>query len=174
MRNSGADAGSPARYPAKPIPKLRRWIYIGIGSLSLIIGMIALFVPVLPTTIFLIIASWFFVRSSPYLHHKLITHPVLGPPLHRFMVSRAMPRRAKVMSIATMWIGALTGYLITRNAHILVHAAIVVITMTGTFVILFCLKTTPSEDSPRSQPRALLRKRLRHNPDRGDTTDPRP
>src|SRR5690606_18663644 len=117
-----SDSGA---YPAKPIPRLRRWIYIGIGSLSLTIGVIALFVPVLPTTIFLIIASWFFVRSSPYLHHKLITHPVLGPPLHRFMVTRAMPRRAKVMAIVTMWMGAATGYLLTRNAHILLHAAIV-------------------------------------------------
>jgi uncharacterized membrane protein YbaN (DUF454 family) len=134
------------------MPKLRRWIYITIGSLSLSIGVIALFVPVLPTTIFLIIASWFFVRSSPYLHHKLITHPVLGPPLHRFMVTRAMPRRAKILSIVSMWAGAVGGYLITRNAHIIVHAMIVVITMTGTFVILFCLKTTSSEEPPRPHP----------------------
>jgi len=166
-----SDSGA---YPAKPIPRLRRWIYIGIGSLSLTIGVIALFVPVLPTTIFLIIASWFFVRSSPYLHHKLITHPVLGPPLHRFMVTRAMPRRAKVMAIVTMWMGAATGYLLTRNAHILLHAAIVVITMTGTFVILFCLKTTPYEESPGFSVRALLRKWARRTRDRADTTGPRP
>lgn len=131
----------------KPLPRIRRWLYIGTGVLSVIIGVIGIFVPVMPTTIFLIIGSWFFVRSSPTLHHKLITHPILGPPLQRFMVSRAMPRRAKITSIVTMWIGAAGSYLITYRAPLWVHALIVVITMTGTFVILFCLKTTPSEET---------------------------
>ena len=57
-----------------------------------------------------------------------------------------MPRRAKIASIVTMWIGAAGSYLITYRAPLWVHALIVVISMTGTFEILYCLKTTSSNE----------------------------
>ncbi|MCA9727863.1 MAG: YbaN family protein [Candidatus Eisenbacteria bacterium] len=150
------ERSAPETCPAiQPLPTVRRWIYIGIGSLSVALGTIGLFVPGLPTTIFLIVASWFFVRSSPALHHKLISHPRLGPPLRRFMETRAMPRRAKVAAVTSMWLGIGSAIAMTWHAPLLLHLAMAAFAMTGTFVVLFCVHTLPASATKTvTEPRA--------------------
>ena len=79
-----------------------RLIYIVIGGLAVLLGVIGIFLPLLPTTPFLLVAAWAFAKSSPRLEHWLITHPRLGPPLRDWRERRAIPARAKVIAVTAM------------------------------------------------------------------------
>ena len=80
--------------------------YICLGWLMLVFGLIGAFVPLMPTTIFLILASWFFARSSPRLEAWLLSHPRFGATLRAWKETGAVPRGAK----ATACIGMTTGF----------------------------------------------------------------
>ncbi len=66
------------------------------------LGIVGVYLPLLPTTPFLILASFFFARSSPALHQWLLNQPVIGKYLLAWEKERAIPRRAKYL--ATMMI----------------------------------------------------------------------
>lgn len=90
--------------------------YICLGWLMLALGCIGAFVPLMPTTVFLILASWFFARSSPRLEARLLNNPQFGPTLRAWQQTGAVPRGAKIMAcigmtagFALFWIGAHPG-----------------------------------------------------------------
>ena len=87
-----------------PGRSLRRWLYALLGVLSVGVGFLGVFVPGLPTTIFLILASYLFTRSCPWLEQKLVRAPIFKPYLRYLEGDRAMPLRARVATIAMIWV----------------------------------------------------------------------
>lgn len=83
-----------------------RWLLAGAGLLSMGLGLIGVFVPLLPTTPFLLLASVCFLRSSKTLHRRLMTHRILGPYLQGYLQHRAISRRIRRNSLYMLW-GAL-------------------------------------------------------------------
>ncbi|MBQ1227491.1 MAG: YbaN family protein [Alistipes sp.] len=75
-----------------------------LGVVSLVLGVVGIFLPLLPTTPFLLLSAWLFVRSSPGLYAWLINHPRLGPYIRNFRENRALPLRVKVVSITMVWL----------------------------------------------------------------------
>ncbi|MCF7929118.1 MAG: YbaN family protein [Spirochaetales bacterium] len=73
-----------------------------LALLSLGLGVLGIFLPLLPTTPFLLVAAFFFVRSSDRMYTWLIGHPVLGRYIRDYLRYRAISRRAKIVSIASM------------------------------------------------------------------------
>ena len=73
-----------------------KYIYLFIGFLSLILGVIGIFLPVLPTTPFLLLSAALFFRSSPRAYDWLLTHKYLGPYIRSFREDRMIPLRAKL------------------------------------------------------------------------------
>ncbi|MGB3147866.1 MAG: YbaN family protein [Paracoccaceae bacterium] len=80
---------------------MTRSIWLVAGLLSLALGIAGIFLPLLPTVPFLLLATLCFGRSSPRLHHWLITHPRLGPPIQDWQTHGAISRRAKWMASLT-------------------------------------------------------------------------
>lgn len=78
-------------------------LFILLGALTLVLGLIGIFVPLLPTTPFLLLAAALWVRSSPRLYAWLIAHRRLGPYIRQFRENRAIPLRAKVFSVALLF-----------------------------------------------------------------------
>lgn len=79
-----------------------RLIYIAIGCAAIVLGVIGIFLPLLPTTPFLLVAAWAFAKSSPRLESWLVTHPRLGRPLRDWRERGAIPARAKLIAVAAM------------------------------------------------------------------------
>lgn len=79
-------------------------LYILIGTLSLILGIIGIFVPLLPTTPFLLLTAALYVRSSPRLYDWLIHQKYLGNYIRNFRENKAIPLKAKIISVSLIWI----------------------------------------------------------------------
>ena len=76
--------------------------YTVTGTISLVLGIIGIFVPLLPTTPFLLLSAAFYFRGSPRLYRWLIQQKQLGPYIKNFREYRAIPLRAKIISLSLM------------------------------------------------------------------------
>ena len=74
-----------------------------LGCLAFALGVVGIFVPLLPTTPFLLLAAALWVRSSPRLYAWLLAHPFLGEYVRSYRENRAIPLRAKVFTLLIMW-----------------------------------------------------------------------
>lgn len=75
-----------------------------LGLLSLGLGVLGIFLPVLPTTPLLLLAAALFLRGNRNLYDWLLNHPELGPYIRNFMEHKAIPLRVKVISVSLVWI----------------------------------------------------------------------
>ena len=78
-------------------------LFIILGSLSLALGIIGMFLPLLPTTPFLLLTAALYIKGSPRLYDWLISHRILGEYIRNFRENRAIPLRAKVFSVTLLW-----------------------------------------------------------------------
>ncbi|MDH5179658.1 MAG: YbaN family protein [Gammaproteobacteria bacterium] len=79
----------------KPLYLVLGWVFFGTG-------VVGAFLPVLPTTPFMILALWMFSKSSQRFHDWLYDHRIFGPSLQRWQTHRVIPPLAKLMSISMM------------------------------------------------------------------------
>ena len=85
-----------------------RIILISLGIISLALGIIGIFVPVLPTTPFLLVSVALFAKSSPKLYYKLLNNKYLGEYIKNFRVHKAIPLETKIFAISVFWITILS------------------------------------------------------------------
>lgn len=78
-------------------------ICIILGTISLALGILGIFLPLLPTTPFLLLTATLYFRGSPRLYQWLLSHKHLGPYIRNFRENKAMPLRAKIISLLLMW-----------------------------------------------------------------------
>ena len=114
-----------------------RLLWIFLGSLSVGMGVIGIFVPGWPTTIFLIIASYFYIRSSEKLYNWLLNNKILWIYLKNYYSGKGMPLKAKIISILMMWaFGLLSIFLWIPSNLIIVKITVFVLLVIGTIFIL--------------------------------------
>lgn len=84
-------------------------LIIGVASLGL--GVVGIFLPLLPTTPFVLLAAWCFAKSSRRLHQLLLDSPRFGPAIAAWRTHRAIPKPAKIaatiMSLPTIALASL-------------------------------------------------------------------
>ncbi|MBV4484136.1 YbaN family protein [Pseudomonas sp. SWRI153] len=85
-------------------PLMLRYVLLIIGWLSVTLGVIGIFLPVLPTTPFLLLAAACFARSSPRFYQWLVEHPRLGPWIRDYLDGSGIPLMGKVYAIGLMWV----------------------------------------------------------------------
>ena len=78
-------------------------LFIILGSLSLALGIIGMFLPLLPTTPFLLLTAALYIKNSPRLYDWLISHRILGEYIRNFRENRAIPLHAKIISVSLLW-----------------------------------------------------------------------
>ena len=74
-----------------------------LGTLSLAVGIIGIFLPVLPTTPLLLLAAWCYYRGSRRMYHWLMSHPHLGAYIRNFTERKVIPLHAKVITLTLLW-----------------------------------------------------------------------
>lgn len=84
-----------------------RVFYICIGTLSLILGVIGIFLPVLPTTPLLLLTGVCYVRSSQRLYEWLMNHRYFGPYLKAYYEKKGIPLKTKIVVLSTLWLSIL-------------------------------------------------------------------
>lgn len=88
------------------------WRSLTLACLAL--GIVGVFLPLLPTTPFLLVAAWAAGRGWPQFEAWLLAHPRFGPPIRRWRDHRAVPRSAKWLASVTMTVSAV--WLLTTQA----------------------------------------------------------
>lgn len=83
-------------------PKAVRPLLFAVGLLFTAMGVVGLILPLVPGTLFLILAAACFARSSPRFERWLLTHPKLGPAIVSWQKTGSIPRRAKIIAISAM------------------------------------------------------------------------
>ncbi|MCW9066184.1 MAG: YbaN family protein [Ignavibacteriaceae bacterium] len=81
-----------------------RYFYLISGILLVAIGVIGIFLPILPTTIFLILASACFIKSSPKANEWLRNHKILGMYIKNYQDKSGLTIKAKIFNILFLWI----------------------------------------------------------------------
>lgn len=82
----------------------KRRLLIAGGTLSTGLGIIGIFVPILPTTPFLLLAAACYMRSSERLYQWLINNKILGAYVRHYIEGRGMPVRIKIFTILLLWL----------------------------------------------------------------------
>lgn len=91
---------------------MTRSLYVVLGTISAAIGLVAVVIPGLPTTVFLLVALWMFTRSSPRMEAWLRNHRLLGPYLRNWERDRSVPRHVKVVAGLAMLSTVLVAWLV--------------------------------------------------------------
>ncbi|MDO7843801.1 YbaN family protein [Sphingomonas immobilis] len=138
MANAAADP-EPDRHTGTNAPA-RRWrlgrpFWLVLGWVMVAIAIIGLFVPLLPTTDFLLLALPCFARSSPRLEAWLLDHPRFGPPLQAWRRERAIPTHAKLAACGGMALGYALFWWLARPGWIAAIAIAAVMLLAAAWIL---------------------------------------
>lgn len=126
--------------------KALRLLLIFVGWLSVVLGVIGIFLPIMPTTPFLLLAAACFVRTSPKFYQWLVGHPRLGKYLVYYLEGKGIPLKAKVYTIALITISmSITTYIVP------VMAVKILLPLVGVLVALYIVRQPTLELSPESK-----------------------
>ena len=91
-------------------------LYIVLGCISLGLGVLGIFLPVLPTTPFLLLSAALYCKGSPRLYKWLLDNKYLGAYIRNYREHRAIPLRGKIVSVTMLWITILLSAFLAVDA----------------------------------------------------------
>ena len=124
---------------AAAVIKFTRVLLMACGTLCVAFGVLGMFVPVLPTTPFLLLAAICYARSSERFYHWLLNNPWFGEYIKNYREGRGIPLREKILALVALWltIGFTTVFVVSAGWGQLVLLAIAV----GVTIHLVRIKT---------------------------------
>lgn len=124
---------------------MKRICLIGTGWICVALGTLGIFLPLLPTTIFLLIAAWCFARSSNSFHNWLTNHPKLGPLINAWSSGQPIPKQTRNKILLSMWLClAISAFIVQKP---LVTAILIVVGLSVSIYIFHRSRTSPTEES---------------------------
>ncbi len=117
---------------------VKKYIFIFIGSLSLALGIIGIFLPIIPTTPFLLLTSFFYLKSSKKLHDWLINHKLFGEYIYNYITYKGVKKKDKITSLALLYLTLSISFYLVDIMHVRFFLIIVAI---GVTIHLLKLKT---------------------------------
>ena len=124
---------------------LKKVIYLIVGSISLIAGLVGVFLPVIPTTPFILLSAGCFFRSSDRLFQWVASNERFGPTIKNFHGGKGITKNTKIRAIVMMWLTiTLSVYFYVSNMYIFAFLYIIAI---GVSIYLYKLPTLKEQDS---------------------------
>jgi uncharacterized membrane protein YbaN (DUF454 family) len=121
----------------KPRKKIVKALYFTGGTISLILGIIGIVLPILPTTPFLLLAAACYARSSEKFYNWLLDNRILGSYIRNYIEGRGMPIKVKIFTISMLWITILiSAFLIIQIFWIRVVLLIIAIAVTIHIILI--------------------------------------
>ena len=127
--------------------KFKKGLLIAAGTVFTVTGIIGIFVPVLPTTPFLLLAAACYLRSSRRLYNWLLGNRFFGAYVCNYLHGRGMPLKVKIATILLLWITIACSVVFAVEA--LVIRIILLIVAIGVTVHILLIKTTPKDQGQR-------------------------
>ena len=84
--------------------KAARYLLIAAGTLAVGLAVLGIFLPILPTTPLLLLAAFFYARSSDRFLHWLLTNRIFGAYISNYRQGLGIPRREKILTITALWL----------------------------------------------------------------------
>ena len=120
---------------------IHRKVLIGSGTLFLMIGVLGIFLPLLPTTPFLLLAGACYLRGSRKMHHWLMTNHIFGKHLRSYSEKRGVPLRIKIWTLSLLWVTiAISAVLFTESIFIRILLLIIAVSVSVHVVWIKTLK----------------------------------
>jgi uncharacterized membrane protein YbaN (DUF454 family) len=92
----------PVAEPRMMSSRVGRVVYTALGFVCLGLGIAGYVLPVLPGTVFILLAVWFFFQSNARMYHWVLNHPRFGPTVRAYRAGYGIRRRVKVIAIALL------------------------------------------------------------------------
>ena len=116
-----------------------RWVLIIVGSFFAGLGILGIFLPLLPTTPFLLLAAACYIRSSERLYNWLMNNRWIGRYIKNYLEGKGVPLKSKVFSISTLWITI--GYSVFFVVNIFPVRVILILIAIGVTMHLLSIRT---------------------------------
>jgi len=117
-----------------PVRGIRRLIYLALALLFLVLGLIGIVLPGLPTTPFLLFMSYFLIRTSPQLHDQIIRWPLVGKPIREWEEKRGVRPHIKILACLMVAI-LVTISMVSNSFGFPIKVSIGVLAAIGIFVV---------------------------------------
>lgn len=123
-----------------------RIIYIVLGTIALGIGIIAIFVPVIPTTPFLLIAAACYIRGSKRFYNFLIKTEPFGRYIKDYHEGKGISKRAKTLSLILLWISLIISAVLVSIYNQIILIAFILFVI-GVLVTIHILRIKTKENT---------------------------
>ena len=125
---------------------LGKWLLMSLGILAMVVGLIGVVVPLLPTTPFLLLAAACFVRSSDTLYDRLTSNRLLGGFIRDYREQRGVTARAKITALVVLW--GVIGYTALMVVDLIWVRVLLGGVAVGVTIHLLRMKTLPRTSRP--------------------------
>ncbi len=110
--------------------KLKRRLLIIIGTICVAIGVIGIFIPILPTTPFLLLAAACYLRSSQKFYNWLMNNRLFGIYIRNYSEGRGIPVKVKLFTIVLLWVAISISIWLAANLIVTIILLIIAIGVT--------------------------------------------
>lgn len=119
---------------------MKRIVFVFLGTISLFLGIVGIFVPGLPTTPFLLLTATLYVKSSPKLYRYLISNKYLGPYVTQYRENGGMTRQQKLSALGLIWLFIPVSVIFFIDSNT-IRIVVIVAGIIGTLVMGFMVPT---------------------------------